>query len=313
MRHSPGFLIASLLLCFAPASTWAQLQLDCSPCTHSFGQTKIGTTKTFSYQLTNTGSTTLKILAQPKKAVPFTFAHLPWKIAPRASVLFTVTYTPTAVVKTKDIILILSSAENSPLPITMQGTGADPTAPKLTISPASLTFGDVTVGSSTALSATLTASNAAVTISSGSSTSSEFSVQGIKMPVTIAAGSSLPITIRFTPNASGVASGKAGFVSNAPNTPTVAQLKGTGVAAGSHSVDLSWSIGSGTAVGYNVYRGTVSGGPYTKINNVLDASTNYLDSSVAAGATYYYATTEVNAEGQESSYSNIAEAVIPSP
>jgi hypothetical protein len=312
MRYSPGFIIA-LLLCLAPASTWAQLQLDCSPCTHSFGQTKIGTTKTYSYQLTNIGSTTLKILAQPKKVAPFSFAHLPWKIAPRASVMFTVTYTPTTAVKTKDIILIRSSAENSPLPITMQGTGFDPTVPQLAIFPASLSFGSVTVGSSTALSAKLKAPGAAVTISSGSSTSSEFSIQGITMPVTIPAGSSIPISIKFTPNASGAASGKAGFVSNAPNTPTVAQLKGAGVAPGSHSVDLSWNTGSGTAVGYNVYRSTVSGGSYTQINNVLDAATTYIDTSVVAGATYFYATTEVNAQGQESTYSNVAEAVIPSP
>ena len=117
------------------------------------------------------------------------------------------------------------------------------------------------------------------------------------MPTTIAAGSSLPITIKFTPNASGKALGKAGFVSNSPNTPTVAQLVGTGVVPGSHSVDLSWSTGSGSAVGYNVYRGTVSGGPYAKINNVLDAATNYTDASVAAGKTYYYATTQVHLLG----------------
>jgi hypothetical protein len=32
---------------------------------------------------------------------------------------------------------------------------------------------------------------------------------------------------------------------------------------------------------------------------------------VVSGATYYYVTTEVNAQGQESSYSNEVEAAIP--
>jgi fibronectin type 3 domain-containing protein len=97
------------------------------------------------------------------------------------------------------------------------------------------------------------------------------------------------------------------------NSPTVEPLTGTGVAQGSHSVSLSWNPGDGNAVGYNVYRGTASGGPYQEINTALDSSTNYTDSTVVSGSTYYYATTEVNAQGQESAYSNVVKAVIPSP
>lgn len=89
------------------------------------------------------------------------------------------------------------------------------------------------------------------------------------------------------------------------------QLTGTGVAQVAHNVTLTWNPGDGNAVGYNVYRGTVSGGPYQMINTALDASTNYTDSSVVCGTTYYYVATEVNAEGQESAYSNVGQAVIP--
>jgi fibronectin type 3 domain-containing protein len=64
-------------------------------------------------------------------------------------------------------------------------------------------------------------------------------------------------------------------------------------------------------VGYNVYRGTANGGPYQIINNALDASTSYTDETVASGTTYFYVVTEVNAEGQQSAYSNVAKAVIP--
>jgi len=102
-----------------------------------------------------------------------------------------------------------------------------------------------------------------------------------------------------------------GFISNAANSPTVEAVTGTGVAQTAYSVNLSWDSGSGNAVGYNVYRGTVQTGPFQKINSTLDASTNYTDSTVVSGATYYYVTTEVNAQGQESSYSNEVEAAIP--
>jgi fibronectin type 3 domain-containing protein len=66
-------------------------------------------------------------------------------------------------------------------------------------------------------------------------------------------------------------------------------------------------------VGYNVYRGGVSGGPYSKINTSLDASTNYADNQVVAGQTYYYVTTAVDGNSVESGHSNEAQAVIPTP
>jgi fibronectin type 3 domain-containing protein len=89
-------------------------------------------------------------------------------------------------------------------------------------------------------------------------------------------------------------------------------MTGTGAAATQHTVDLSWSASSG-AVGYNVYRGAVSGGPYTMINSALDSTTAYTDNTVVSGQTYYYVATAVDASSNESGYSNQATAVIPNP
>jgi hypothetical protein len=196
---------------------------------------------------------------------------------------------------------------------TNSGSNRNKGRSQLTVSPTTLNFGNVTVGLSASLQATLTASNASITISSDQSTSSEFSLSGLSLPLTIAAGQSVPVTVRFTPNASGTASGQAGFMSNARNSPTVEQLAGAGVAQDSHSVGLSWSPGDSNVIGYNLYRGTASGGPFQKINSALDASTNYADNTVTSGATYYYVATEVNAQNEESGYSNVVKAVIPSP
>src|ERR1035441_9771376 len=97
----------------------------------------------------------------------------------------------------------------------------------------------------------------------------------------------VPLKIQFTPNASGAASGKAGFTSNATGSPTVEQLTGTGVAqSSSHYVSLSWNAGAGKPVGYDMFRSTVSGGPYAMINPALEASTNYTDNTVVSGTTY---------------------------
>jgi hypothetical protein len=169
------------------------------------------------------------------------------------------------------------------------------------------------VGSRASLQLTLSASNGSVTISSAQVNSSEFRLPGLSLPLTIAAGQNVQVTVRFSPNASGTASGKLTLSSNADNSPNTVPLSGVGVVAGSHSVDLSWDPSNHPVIGYNVYRGGTKGGPYKKINSVLEASTNYTDSTVTAGATYYYVATAVDVNDMESSYSNEAKVVIPSP
>ena len=74
---------------------------------------------------------------------------------------------------------------------------------------------------------------------------------------------------------------------------------------------LTWVESTSTVVGYNVYRGVQSGGPYTRINSVLEASTSYVDYTVQSGWTYYYVVTAVDSNGLESAYSNQVVAVIP--
>jgi hypothetical protein len=90
---------------------------------------------------------------------------------------------------------------------------------------------------------------------------------------------------------------------------TASQAFSVPVSAASHYVTLSWNAVSGAA-SYNVYRGATSGGPYAQITNGISPAT-YTDDNVTAGATYYYVVTDVSNYGQESSYSNEAQAVIP--
>ncbi len=66
-------------------------------------------------------------------------------------------------------------------------------------------------------------------------------------------------------------------------------------------VALSWNASTSQGVvGYNAYRSTTSGGPYTKLNSSLISSTSYTDQMVQSGLTYYYVTTAVNSQGLES-------------
>jgi hypothetical protein len=61
---------------------------------------------------------------------------------------------------------------------------------------------------------------------------------------------------------------------------------------------------------YRVYRGTVSGGPYTLLTPT--ATTLYVDQTVQSGQKYFYVVTSYNST-QESGYSNEVSALIPTP
>lgn len=76
------------------------------------------------------------------------------------------------------------------------------------------------------------------------------------------------------------------------------------------SVRLNWTASSSSGVtGYNVYRGTATGGPYTKIGTATGVS--YTDSAVGYNTKYYYVTTAVSSGG-ESSHSNEASVTTTS-
>ena len=77
-----------------------------------------------------------------------------------------------------------------------------------------------------------------------------------------------------------------------------------------HGVDLSWGASPDPGVGYNVYRSTVSGGPYTLLNTTPQTGLTYSDSAVTVGATYYYVV-RATLVGLESANSNEAHATIP--
>lgn len=94
--------------------------------------------------------------------------------------------------------------------------------------------------------------------------------------------------------------------SNAPH-------QNPGTTPTTHSVTLNWNASTSAVVGYNIYRATQSGGPYTKVNSSLVRATNYTDTTVQAGCTYFYAVTASDGQGHESEFSNKIQAMVPSP
>ncbi len=90
-----------------------------------------------------------------------------------------------------------------------------------------------------------------------------------------------------------------------PGTPVVN--------SSTNSISLDWpNNGEGDLLGYDVYRATVSGGPYTKINASVVGVSAYTDSTVTMGITYYYVVKALDTAGNTSGNSTQVSGVTNS-
>ena len=94
-------------------------------------------------------------------------------------------------------------------------------------------FGNVAVGNSKTLTATVTNSGpASVSVSSVSISTSNFSLVAPTLPVTVPAGQSTAIGLKFTPDAVATFNATVSITSDASNTVTNLTLSGTGTGTG---------------------------------------------------------------------------------
>ena len=278
----------------------------------SFGSVQVGSSSTQTATLTNSGGASLTVSQATLSGTTFTMSglSLPLTLSAGQSFTFSVTFTPQSAGSATNSITLVSNASGTTPSISLSGTGT--AAGQLSVNPGSLSFGSVEVGASKSMPATLSATGSSVTVTSASVNSAEFTLGGLTLPLTIPAGGTASLTLTFTPQASGAASATVSFATSASGAASES-ASGTGTAPIQHSVALSWSPSTSSVSGYNVYRGSTTGGPYAKLTSSVDGSTTYTDTSVQAGDTYYYVTTSVGTDGTESSYSNQVSAVIPTP
>jgi hypothetical protein len=294
------------------SSATSQQKLVANPASISFGSVQVSSTKTSTETLTNSANSKLTISQATVTGTGFGFTglSLPLTLTPGQSFTLKVTFTPKSASSVRGSISFISKLSNLTITVPLSGSGVS--GGQLGISPTSLSFGSVAVGTSKTMSATLTASGSSVTISSATLNSSEFKFSGMSFPYTLAAGRSASFSVGFLPQTSGTTTGSLSFSSNASTGSSVEALTGTGTTSAQHRVTLSWKSSTSLVVGYNIYRSSKSGGPYTRLNSVIDASTTYVDGSVQNGQNYYYVTTDVNSSGMESVYSNQVQVTIPS-
>lgn len=289
--------------------------MSLTPSSVNFASVNVGSTATQTETLKNTGTTSLDVYKTSVSASVFTLSglSLPSLLAPGKSISFTLKFAPQSAGTISGSASISTSMEGS-LTASLTGTGVAATTTRtLVANPTSLAFGSIDIGSTATKSVSVeNTGNSSVSVSGVTMSGSGYAATGISSNETLAAGTTTPITVVFAPTAAASSSGDIQISSNASNSPLTIALSGTGVQTTQNSVALSWTASTSSVAGYNIYRSTVSGGPYTTLlNSSLVTGTTFTDTNVQAGTTYYYVVVAVNSNGVESSDSNQASATVP--
>ncbi len=224
----------------------------------NFGSVAIGSNATLQATVNNSGTSDLVISNLVSSNVQFTFAPntFPITIIPGGSQVFDVTFTPAAAGLTTGSLTFTHNASGSPTVYSVQGTGVEAT---FTISPPSLSFGNVVIGTNSVLQATVNNPGTSdLVISNIISSDGQFTFTPNTFPVTILPGGNQIFDVTFTPTAAGLTTGSLTFAHNASGSPTVYSVQGTGVEATFAISPPSLSFG-------NVVIGT---------NSVLQATVN---------------------------------------
>jgi len=313
------------MVALKPAAPATSAVVSLSPSSLTFSGQGVGATSASqSITLNNSGSAALSITSIAVTGTNGSdFAQTNTcgsSVAAGTTCTLGVTFKPTATGTRTAAVTLTDNATGSPQSVSLSGTGAGTVGGAAgavaSLSYSSLNFGNepVSVISSSQIVTLTNTGSAALSIASIAFTGANAAdfTQVNTCGASTAAGASCTIAILFTPSAIGARGTSLVITDNASGSPQSVSLSGTGV----HDVVLTWTAnGTSGATGYNVYRGTTSGGESsTTLNSAPINGTTYADTNVTAGASYYYVVKAVGLDGvTQSASSNEASATVPSP
>ena len=214
------------------------------------------------------------------------------------------------------IVLVFTTVKDSALV-----AGIEVLVPATRVSVANTSFDFFCIDTSSSATGTVTLTAPAPTGGATVNLQSDTASAGVPASVVVLAGQSsitfpvtytapiAPITATVTASLNGAATGQL---------DVFAAITLNAVTTGSGKITLYWEGVTG-AIGYNIYRETVTGGPYTKINaspvTTLDSGpglTNtyqFTNTSLTNGTEYFYYVTSVLTGGREGVRSDEASAI----
>lgn len=321
------------------------------PETVQFHEVVVGQQNSQTLRVTNTSTESIRLDALRISGKGFSVAPGPNPVTvlvPGQSVHYTVGFKPASLVPVAGTLEI-SSRELGTFNVPLEGSG-EKAAALLDASPSVLNFGTIPVHSASSQTVTLkNDGNVAMQISSVAAPGAGFAISGLSSGIVLSPGQTLQFRVTFQPPAAGAVS--SGIIINSSGLASPVKLgvsgagsnqaagaSGTGsttttsgstppstssghvvsaptssspAAATSPAVQLSWESSASSVVGYHVYRGSVSGGPYARISSSSVTSLAYQDATVQQGSRYFYVVSALAASGDESAYSNEATVDVP--
>jgi hypothetical protein len=238
-------------------------------------------------------------------SVPGTFVYSPASgtVLATGSQTLSVTFTPTNTTDyataTDSVTLTVSAATSI-----------------LSINATSIAFGNVALNTPTTQTVILTSSGTgSVTVNSVTLAGTGFTLSGPTFPETLTSGQTAQVGVEFDPTVLGAASGTLTVNSTSSTNPTAAlAVTGSGIAATSYEVELSWDAPTDSTdpvAGYNIYRSPSGSSTYALLNSAVDTLTTYVDNTVQSGNAYDYIVESVDASGVESVPTSPVAVTIP--
>jgi hypothetical protein len=205
--------------------------LTATPNSITFGSVAVGSEETQTIHLENTGGEAAAISKMTISGTGVSVSGMtaPMTLAAGQTANLTVTYKPVAAGTLTGSVSIASNATDPTIRI---GVNATATLSTLSATPASVSFGNVVVGSDTTQTIRLqNIGTSKVTISSITPSVSSIAISGVTTPVSLAPGTSATLTAAYKPTAAGSVTAKITVTSNAVGSPTIVDLSATAAAA----------------------------------------------------------------------------------
>jgi hypothetical protein len=246
--HIGLFLAALICLTCIPASAGRRHQSQ--PTGVDFGDVTVETSSTQTVVVTNLGHSNATISAATVTGSGFNYMGpaLPLTLSRGQSVNLTISFAPSAAGVSSGNLSLSTSGNVSPNSVPLTGTGVQSQQTLLlTVSPQSVSFGNVPVGSNGSQTVSLlNTGTGPVNISQATMAGNGFGMSGLAVPMTLGPGQSTAFTVSFAPAGAGSASGNISVVSNAANSVSTVALSGMGVQPQMSATPGSVSFGTVT-------------------------------------------------------------------
>ena len=215
----------------------------------NFGDVEMGSQAVQQLTLTSSGTAPVTISSATAAGQNFKISSAtypagitgwPATLNPGQQVVLSITFSPDAAALFSGNLALTSDASGGTANVPLSGTGVAVPAADLTLSPTSISFGQVMVGSKATKSLTLTSSgNAPLAISAITVSGAQFSNGATSLPVTLQPNQQLTLTVTYEPTAQGADSGTLTVESNDTSGPATVSLGGSGTTAPSPQLTVN--------------------------------------------------------------------------